>query len=241
MGVQIVAKGVDAEQYASEYSPPVKRGLEGIFFTNTSLEKCGRNYAPDKLPGIVIGAPKTFAGYASLVGMTSYIQTQINETIDLTMLVIGRCTVVPGNADTTPMLCGSYDAIAPAGVSIYSGAVDRVTGTAAFGDDDASSTNSSAIVTPITLGAWGLYSVAVSNAGITARSHTGNVVITRAATKLRRPSGRKIRIGSGYTTAQKGPVDIAMFQHYSVVLTDDELTKTVADMRAYALRKGIVV
>jgi hypothetical protein len=36
-------------------------------------------------------------------------------------------------------------------------------------------------------------------------------------------------------------VDIAMFQHYSVLLTADALAKTMADIRAYAARRGILI
>lgn len=241
MGVQIVAKGVDAEQYATEYAAPVRRGLEGIFFTNTSIEKIARNYAPDKPNGVAVGAPAIKQGFVTLKSMTNYIQTQIRETVDLTMLVIAKSDAIPGTADTTPLICGNFDATAPAGVSLYAGGADRVSGTAAYGDDDSTSSNAAALVTPIALSTWNLYSVTISNAGIVARSHTANISNTRAATKPRRPTSRNIRIGSGYTITQRGNIDIALFQHHSVALTDDELDRTVADLRAYAARRGITV
>lgn len=241
MGVQVVAKGVDAENYATEYAAPVRRGLEGIFFINSFIEKLARNYAPDKLSGVVVGAPSVNAGYASFKGMANYVQTQIRETTDVTFFVVARSADTPGAADSTPLICGTFDSAAPAGISLYASGTDRVAGTAAYGDDDASSTNASAIATPIVLSSWNLYSVTVNSAGVTARSHTANVSISRAATKPRRPSTRTVRIGSGYSNTQRGNVDIALYQHHSVSLTEDEIARTVADLRAYAARRGITV
>ncbi|KAB0504690.1 hypothetical protein [Pseudomonas moorei] len=241
MGVQVVAKGVDAEQYATEYAAPVRRGLEGVFFLNTSLEKCARNYAPGKAAGAIVGSPQVAAGFISCKGMTNYVQTQIQETSEVTMLVIARSADVPGTPDTTPLICGCFATGVTSGVSLYGAAADRVSGTGGFGDDDPGNSNVVASVNPVALSSWGLYSVVIAANGVTTKSHTANLSILNAQTKPRRPSTRTLRIGSGYSNSQKGNVDIALFQCHSVALTADELARTVADLRAYAARRGIVV
>ncbi|MBN3864666.1 hypothetical protein HCU66_20755 [Pseudomonas frederiksbergensis] len=241
MGVQVVAKGVDAEQYATEYAAPVRRGLEGIFFTNTSLEKCARNYAAGKPAGSIVGAPAPAAGYVSLKGNTNYIQTQIQETESITMLVIARQVLDPANPAAITMFCGTYNSGQVSGVSIYIPAADRVSGTAGFGIDDAGNANTVTSVSPLVPTNWGLYSVTISPTGVTTKSHTANLSTTNVRVDPRRPSTRTVRIGMGYYAAHSGLSDIAVYQHHSVALTADELTKTVADLRAYAARRGIVV
>lgn len=242
-GVQVVAKGVDAEQYATEYAAPVRRGLEGIFFLNTSLEKCARNYAPGKLQGCIVGNPAPFPGYVSLKGATNYIQTQIPETTELTMLVIARQVSDPANPTGIAMFCGSYLSGSLSGVSMYCPVVmgDRFAGTAGFGIDEAGNSNVVTSITPVNLAAFGLYSVTISASGVTTRSHTANLTNTNTQLVPRRLAPRTMRIGSGYLSSHNGVNDVAVFQHHSVALTADELAKTVADLRAYAARKGIIV
>ncbi|WP_343595503.1 hypothetical protein [Pseudomonas sp.] len=241
MGVQVVAKGVDAEQYAVEYAPPVRRGLEGIFFTNTSLEKAARNYAAGKSAGSIVGAPVVNDAYITCKGMTNFIQTNILETESLTMLVIAKSSALGGSPDEIPLVCGSYGSGALSGACMYMPVPDRLSGTGGFGNDDASNANVTASISPTPTSKWGLYSVQVSPAGVTTKGHTSGLTNTFTQTVPRRLAGRTMRIGSGYSNSQKGTVDIAMFQHYSVLLTADELAKTVADIRAYAARRGILV
>lgn len=122
MGVQVVAKGVDAEQYATEYAAPVRRGLEGIFFTNTSTEKCAHNYAPGKQSGSIVGVPVPNAAFTTFKGMTNYVQTPIAETESMTLLVIAKAVVVPGDVEQVPLFLGSYN-VAP-GVRIVVASAD---------------------------------------------------------------------------------------------------------------------
>jgi len=240
MGVQVVAKGVDAEQYATEYSAPVRRGLEGIFFTNGSLEKAARNYAPNKQSGSIVGAPTVNSGYISLKGGANYIQTPILETESVTMFIIARQVPDPANPGALVMFCGNYAGGPFSGVSMYVPAAGRLTGTAGYGNDDVSNSNSAVSVTPISEMVWGLYSVTISPTLVVTRSHTANLSGQVVQTLPRRPSTRPVRIGWGYSAAHLGWSDVALYQHHSVGLTDDERAKTVADLRAYAARRGIM-
>ena len=243
MGVQLVAKGVDAEQYATEYAAPVRRGLEGVFFMNTSLEKCARNFAPGKPAGSIVGVPTLQASYATFKGQTNFVQTQIAETESMTLLVIAKAVVVVGDIEQIPLLIGSYNVGPTSGVSIYAPTDIAVRGTAGYGNDDASNIN--ATVGPpsgIPVSTWQLYSATIAPTGVTFRDHTANVTTAGVNPAMpRRLAGRALRIGSGYSSGLKGKCDIAVAQVHSVALSADELAKTVADLRAYAARRGIVV
>ncbi|MNP62575.1 hypothetical protein D3C76_1578700 [compost metagenome] len=80
----------------------------------------------------------------------------------------------------------------------------------------------------------------VSSAGVTMRDFTSNLIQTTNASTPRRLSTGKIRVGSGQTNLL-GLCDIAVFQGHSALLTDAEIQTTVVDIRAYLLRKGVVV
>lgn len=193
------------------------------------------------MPGSVVGVPVASDAFLTCKGMTNYIQTGILETESLTMLVIAKSAGIGGTPDETPLVCGSYGSGALSGVCMYIPLTDRLSGTGGFGNDDASNVNVTASVSPAPTTKWGLYSVQVSPAGVTTKAHTANLTNTFAQAVPRRLAGRTMRIGSGYSNSQKGTVDIALFQYHSVLLTADELTKTVADLRAYATRRGIAV
>lgn len=242
MGIQLLAKGVDAEAWAVEYNAPVRRGLEGLFFLNGSLEKLARNYAPGKPAATIMGAPVANANYGTFKGMVNYLQTQIAETESMTLFVIGKAVVVAGDVDQAPMLLGSYNVGALSGVSIYLPTDQSIRGTAGYGNDDASNINASVGFAGVTVSNWQLYSVVISPTGVSTIAHTANLSATGPNPGMpRRLAGRLLRIGSGYSTALKGVCDLAVAQIHNIAMTPEERNATVADLRAYAARRGIVV
>lgn len=244
MGVQVVAKGVDAEQYATEYAAPVRRGLEAVFFLNTNMEKCARNYAPGKPQGRVIGAPVVSNGYASLKGGVNYIETSVLESVEATFFVIARQVADASNPTGIAMFCGNYATGPTSGISMYCPEVmgTRLAGTAGYGNDDATNINRVASVTPVNLANFGLYSVTVKQGSITTRSHTANLTTTQLETTPRRPAASRVmRIGVGHALTHSGLSDVVLYQYNSVEMTDDERNRTVTDLRAYAARRGIIV
>lgn len=246
-GVRLVAKGIDAEQFASEYSAPVRRGLEAIHFMNTTVAKAAKNYAPGKDQGLIIGAPEPASGYLSCKGTVNCIETSVSESENMTLFVVARTAADGSIAADRPMFLGNYQGTnadgGPAwGVSLYLSALNRVTGTGGFGVDAADNTNVLAGVTkPAVANKWGLYMVQVSAAGITTRDFTSGLVqSTSPSGRPRRFSSGKVRVGSGQTNLL-GACDVAVFQAHSVVLNETEILATAADLRAYVSRRGIVV
>lgn len=247
MGVRLVAKGVDAEQFASEYSAPVRRGLEAIHFLNVSVAKAAKNYAPGKSQGVVIGAPVASAAYLSCNGTVNCIETSVPETDNLTIFVVARTAADGSVVAERPMFFGNYQGLhvdggAAYGMSLYLSAHNRMSGTAGFGASVADNANVQAGITkPAVANLWALYMVQVSASGTTTRDFTaGMVQTTGPAGKPRRLATGKIRIGSGQSNLL-GACDVAVFQAHSVVLTEAEIGITVADIRAYMSRRGVTV
>lgn len=236
---RLIAKGVNAEDFALEYAAPVRRGLEGMFFLNSNLEKLARNYAPAKAQAKVVGSPSVSTNWATLTGASNYIQTEIDETESMTLFVIFRSGLVSGGPGVMPI--GNYNVGSPTGISIYSANPDRVAGTAGSGNDDASNTNNTCSVIGYPISNWGLYSVVITPTGISARNHTANLSNTAVISMPRRLAPRKLRIGSGYSSQLAGTCDIITAQIHSIAMTEEERLATVNDHRAYAARRGIQV
>lgn len=246
MGVRFVAKGVNGEPTAREYAAPVRRGLEAIHFLNESLAKCERNFAPDKVKGTQVGDPVPQAAFLSCKGTVNCIETSMSESESMTMFVIARTAADGSVVAERPMFIGNYqgkhvDGGNAFGVSIYLSALNRITGTAGFGADAAANENKLAGITKAAVAnLWGLYMFQVSPVAVTLRDFTANLTQVTSASTPRRMATGKIRVGSGQSNLL-GSCDIALFQGHSVLLTEQEIQATVADLRAYALRRGIQV
>ncbi len=245
MGVSIKAKDVDAESYAVEYSAPVRRGLQGIHFLNQSAEKAAHNYAPGKTSGTVAGTPVAAAGYLTCTNMANYIQTDVAEADLMTIFVAARAATDGTDSATRAMFTGTFRGVASdggiaQGVGVYVSAVNRVGSFAGFGADAAGDTLVNALIT-VTPTVWGLYMLQVSAGSVVVRDFTRNLTTTSNSAAPRRKSTNKLRIGSGYTYGGAGQCDVGVWQAHDVVLTETEIQATVADLRAYMLRKGITV
>lgn len=240
MGVRIRAVGVDAESSAREYSSPVPRGLEGIFFLNTSLDKIAHNYAQGKAKGTVMGAPLPGAAGTTFKSQSNYVLTDVSETDEMTLFVLARSALDGTDQTSRAVFLSNYSsANNPPGLGVYVQNTNRISAFANFGADAASNTlvpaviNSTNVVTN-----WNLYAAIIKAGSVTIRNLTTGQTGTLTNVAPRRKGAPKICIGSSYTT-YSGACDIAVAQMHSVALTETEIQAVTADLRAYALRKGI--
>ena len=247
MGVRLIAKDVDAEAFATEYSAPVRRGLEGIHFLNTSPQKAARNYAPGKKSGTVVGAPVALADRLSTVGLVSYIQSEVQETDLMTFFCVARSGDSNTSAGTRPGFFGTFRGLAADGgvadgVIMFFSGPGNISVNAGYGTTEADKVSPRAALASTNAANWALYVCVVTATGVTFRDITNNRAATTPASPAlpRRRSLNKFRLGSTFNDFS-GSCDLAVWQAHSVVLNEDEITTTIADLRAYALRKGIVV
>lgn len=89
MGLILTAKGADFEANAVSYIPPVPEGLLYWGFLNDSVEKLGRNYAPEGVPATVIGTP-TVNSQGAVLNTAGHIQTPAVQTASITLIAVGR-------------------------------------------------------------------------------------------------------------------------------------------------------
>lgn len=240
-----IIAAVSAEDTAVKYQPPVTRNLEAWYFLNTNADKAARNYALGKPDGALVGGPTVAANYAAFTGNTKYLQTQVADAALQTIFALVKTPDTLADDAHSPIFYGT-EASGSAGTSLawrqasnqlwFSGAHltseegPGQTGIPAF----LNSTNSD-------LGNWNIF-VGV-NMSTTNRLINATRAVEHTATPSaypRSPSTQRFRIGSDYTTSgSSGISHVALWAHYSDVLTDDEIAAVVANIRAYAAGRGI--
>ncbi|MBA6130004.1 hypothetical protein, partial [Pseudomonas juntendi] len=228
MGVRLIAKDVDAEAYATEYSAPVRRALEMIHFTNGSPTKAARNLAPGKAQGSVVGSPVASADRITCNSLTNFIQSGIQEPSAITFFMIARSGDSNTSGATRPGFLGTYDGLAADGgasdgFALFFSGTNAISVNACYGNTASDKTFPRASLPTQDAANWALYSVIISSAGIVFNDLTNNRTITQSTTGglPRRPSLNKIRIGSLFT-GFSGSCDIAAVQLHSAVLTAEE-------------------
>lgn len=251
MTTRIVAKGSNIEDKATKYSANIRRGLKGIHFLNTEKEKIAHNYAPGNqdAQGSVVGSPVISPGYAALKGRQNYVQSGIAEADEMTVFCIARSSDTGLDSATRPSFLGTQQGVAPDGgtsdginmymTSVGSGAFSF---TAAYGNSDADRTNLVCSIPWTNRANFALFEATISSLGITFRDVTNNRTntVTPPVGLPRRRSTNKLRIGSAFN-AFDGFCDVALVQAHDVILTTEEKDATIAQLRRYALTKGITV
>lgn len=252
MGIKLIAKDTVAP-WNSKVIPPVTRGLEGWFTFDTDASRFSRNRAINKPDAEVIGAPVAFSTHGRFKGLLNFLKTQIPDSVEMTILVVGKAVATPPNAPgggpDTPYYAGGFvgqsvDLTAPGlgyGISLFHGTPDSLTGnggrlnTAGTGPTSASATLTGEVPTN-----WGLRSVRASNTLTETFNLTRNVKLAGSVTTRRVLSDSVIRIG-GASQTFGGEVDISAVAIYSAALTDAEMALVAEAMRKRTTRLGISV
>ena len=132
MGLVIHTAGSRFENRGLPFRPPVADGLLYWGFLNDSVDRLGRNYAPDGDPISVVGVPTVTSKGAVLSG-TNHVQTGVKQTSAFTLIVAGNPVVDGAEAG---MFISNYTSARASGVagtsfgvSLYAGGDDTAVGT----------------------------------------------------------------------------------------------------------------
>jgi len=252
MGIKLIAKDTVAP-WNSKVIPPVTRGLEGWFTFDTDASRFSRNRAINKPDAEVTGAPVAFATHGRFKGLVNFLKTQIPDSTEMTIMVIGKAVSTPpsapGGGPDSPFYAGSFignsvDPTIPGagyGVSLYHAASDSISGTAGrLNTAGTGPTSGSANLSGETPTNWALRAVRVSASLTQALNLTRNTVAASSAVTRRILSDSVVRIG-GASSTFGGEVDISAVAIYSVALTDAEMALVAEAMRKRTTRLGISV
>jgi hypothetical protein len=231
-------------------APPVTRGLEGWFTLDTDVQRFGFNRAPGKLDAIIVGAPSAFAGYGRFKGNLNYLQTQIADSDELTIIVVGRAAapLVAGvdaamlvGAHSGPITTPGYSGTASAG-NIFLDHPTLFKATATRNDGTGAATTTGGVSgTGTGTATWALRTLrAKSGAPTVLIDHTAGVTVTGTNTNQRVLTSNKYRIGSA-TGGFPSESDVSFVAIHSAQLTDAELALQLAVIRKRMVRLGIIV
>lgn len=254
MSVKIISSDTVAP-WNSKVLPPVPRGLEGWFTFDTDASRFSRNRAIGKADAKIVGTPVAFAGYGRFKGLTNFIQTEIGETDEQTLIVVGRAvSPIPEGSSTvgdanTPFYLGNYrgSSITPGvsgvsyGTSLYHVAPATLTGGASRNNGSNAATSSVRSLSGEVPTDWAIRVLrAKSGALLDVRNVTKGTSVAGTDSQARVLTDAKFRIGSG-TQAFGAEVDISFAGIHSVFLTDAELAAQVTVIRTRMARLGITV
>lgn len=254
MGTRIIANDVTAPWY-SKVIPPVTRGLEAWFTFNTDAARFNVNRAIGKENGIIVGNPVAYPTHGRFKGLANYIQTQISETDQLTIVVVGKAAnAIPAGASSTgdantPFYAGNHrgESMTPGytgqvyGSAIYHVLPDATGGGSSKDNGAGGFSNYTVSLAGETPTSWAIRTLRVGPSGTDSIiNSTRNAKADRLQATPRVLSSNKMRIGSG-TTGFAAEVDIAAVAIYSVALTDAELALVADALRKHMAALGVTV
>lgn len=253
MGIQLVANDVVAP-WNSKVLPPVSRGLEGWFNFDTDASRFARNRAIGKGDGLIVGAPVAYATHGRFKGGANFLTTQIGETAEMTIIVVGRAVseipagAAAGGDANTPFYAGSIgsalDSVAypggSYGVRLYSAAAGSLRGSAGrVAASGSGGTPGTATLNGETTTAWAMRAIRVSGSLTTIFNLTRNAQASSVEVGTRALSAAKMQIGGAGSFA--ADVDISAVVFASVAWTDAEIALNAALLRKRAARLGFIV
>lgn len=248
MGIKLISSDTVAP-WTSKVVPPVTRGLEGWFTFDTDSSRFGFNRAIGKSDAAVVGSPTAYSTHGRFKGLLNYLLTQIDETDEQTIIVVGKSVAAPTGAADGAFYAGNYTGNSKTpgytgnafGTSLYHQGATTLT--AGAGRDNGSGVPTSASVT-LTGGAptsWAIRALRTKTGAPTeAHNLTAGTKSVGASSLTRVLADSKFRIGSA-TTSFAGEVDISCVAIYSKFLTEEEMAQIAATMRKRMARLGVTV
>ncbi len=269
MGAGIIAKGVNAQAFSIGLNLPVMDGLLGCWFGGT--KGMWINQVPGGTPSTLVGNPVHVTEYSSRMDINNYVDTNIRETANLTLLVISKI-YAPTTANVRlPLFTNFNQNITDAGNSIVaqgSGLVFEPAGTqqmvgASYSGVAGSASNANVAVLPAESGLptslaaaddtwWRAMLGKIDGAGVSGAA--GNRYIknltkgTQASQALVSGNVRDLRNTATLRIGTRGPsgttvatTEIMMAMLWNRALTNAEEASMYAYIQSYAGRRGITV
>lgn len=247
MGLKLIANDV-LSPWHTKVVPPVTRGLEGWFTFDSDASRFSFNRAIGKSDAAVVGAPVAYATHGRFKGLTSYLQTAIEETDEQTLIVVGKSVVAPTGAADGAFYVGNYQGNSKSpgytgaafGTSIFHSASTAVTGGSSR-DNGSGGISSAQVLLTGTPTTWAIRAVRTKSGVPTdVYNLTAGTKASSSSALARVIADTKHRIGSA-TGSFSGEVDISSVAIFSKYLAEDELFQLASVMRKRMARLGISV
>lgn len=227
----------------SLFSPPVA-GVTGLFIFGQTQDNL-LNRITGQYGATTVGNPTYNNGYATFAGVSGYLQSDILESDDQTIITVGRALGDGSTQANRGSFYGTFNqALTDDGVSgnggtgLYQTAMGTILAQATRGD---TTVESDAIIINNTQNAWALYVHETPNTlASKITNETTKVTGTSTNTKPRKKTDKAYRIGSS-VTSNSGSVDVGIILFCNKVYSEYERKKLVDWIRNLATARGIAV
>ncbi len=239
MGINVIAKDIDAEATALFYATEVTRGLEAVFFTNTSADRAARNYAQNKDNGVVVGNPAYKANSTEFKASTNYLNTQVAESLDMTLIFIAKSASQVASYAARGVFISSYNGGATGNRGLTVGMTE--TAVSMF-YSKADGSTASLVLPAASTANYKAYALRLSSSEVKLQSISDSSSVRHVvSSSARKNSLRKLLIGSNVAADVSGTSEFIAARIHSVALDDDELYLAANELIRYAASKGITI
>ena len=230
-------------------TPPIARGLQGWFTFDTSSGSFGRNRAKGKNNAQIVGAPVAYASHGRFKGGLNYLITDISDSDEITIMVVGRAVITPTSVTDGALLVGGYVGTsqtpgitgnATCGNLFFNNGTSVIASASRNGGAGTSSAGS-VTVAGTSPTSWAIRAMRAKTGDVTkvfdltaGVSNVGTSILQRAL------SNTKMRIGSA-TMDFTGESDISVVGIWATYLSDAEIEQNAELMRNRMQRLGISV
>ncbi|SHK54183.1 Concanavalin A-like lectin/glucanases superfamily protein [Halomonas caseinilytica] len=233
----ILRANIDASNYAKKAASNVSNGLKLMGFFDTSIDKATRDFSTQSDANLSESGNVTVANdHCGLHVYDGYIQTDVAAPDNLTLFTVMRFPNA-GATTTSPSQRGAL-------FSNWEG-TSMTEGGMHFGYQLNDTINVGMVLDGNMLSIfgnfadhtlWRLVVVTYDNTSKTLRlrSPTDGLDLNNTGTGEPTDSGKPFRIGSHYAgISQEGPSEVSQLRFYDRVLTEDEITEVIGEMRRY--------
>ena len=244
MGITVISN-VDASAHSSKAVSAVTRGLQGMWYFDTNVNKAANDFSlVSDAKSIVVGAPSFTTSYSQFKSGANYLQTDIAEPDQFSFAVVMRCIYGAAEAGADIAKRGIVFGNFAVGAGIALGYNAATTGSLYFGRTLMSDSGSPVInsirfveLADGDIASWALITGSFGASGTTKVRHRTKGLTATSPTVANTGPAKGIsalRIGSSVaTTGQAGPVQISQLRFASVEWTEEEFLQVIAEMRLY--------
>lgn len=224
--------------------PPVFDGLEYLGLFGSDATKSSRNYARGKPNGSIVGSPVFQPNYMSLDGDTSYLDTGVTETADMTVIAVTRSTDTLATQDQFFYILGNQTGVsiprAPAsgaGMALYFGSTTSLGWRPGYWSGSATVTG--LVTATVDPKVWGYIEATAGGGGRYVTHRTQGVTAGGTTVATRDPVTPKLRAGD-VPSVNSGTGDMAILIVFSRILSAAELLTMYAWVKAVLVKRGFV-
>jgi len=227
---------------SADFEPPFTDGLEYLNFFRDGAGVVARNLAPGKAPAVLTGAPSYGTGYVHLTSQSSFLETNVADLEEYTLIHAGRSVGVTATSSTRPIFVGGYGAttLEYGASSLFVNSQTAMRSVATFDNGGVATLISTDNVE--THSSWGFRvsrydgdKVMYDNKTLAVHTEIADSGYPRAV------SANKYRIGSGYASSFQGQSDAIFAAIVSRSITDTELDQIYKIAQAAAAMDSISI